>query len=143
MEWEFLSDCALPEHILLVCFLLFIIIIIILFYFILFYFILLYLCIFFFLLFFEILCLSFYLKCSDCALPEHILLVFSLSLLLFIYYYYYFIIFFFRTLYILNILMNLGDGMPMVRYWSEVLCRTIMTHLRDLDVKITDFEIVR
>ena len=28
------------------------------------------------------------------------------------------------------------------RYWSEVLCYTIMTHLGDLEFKVTDFEIL-
>ena len=29
-----------------------------------------------------------------------------------------------------------------VRYWSEVLCYTIMTYLGDFEVKVTDFEIL-
>ena len=29
-----------------------------------------------------------------------------------------------------------------VRYWSEVLCFTIPTHLSDLEVKVMDFEIL-
>ena len=28
------------------------------------------------------------------------------------------------------------------RYWSKVLCCTIMTHLGDLEVKVTDLEIL-
>ena len=27
-----------------------------------------------------------------------------------------------------------------VRYWSEVLCCTILTHMSDLEVKMTDLE---
>ena len=37
--------------------------------------------------------------------------------------------------------MNLVDTLPVVRYWSENICSTIMTHLRDLQVKVMDFEI--
>ena len=37
--------------------------------------------------------------------------------------------------------MDLVDTLPDVRYWSEVLCRTIMTHIGDLEVKVTDFNI--
>ena len=32
--------------------------------------------------------------------------------------------------------------LPDVRYWSEVLCCTILTHVIDLEVKVTDFEIL-
>ena len=35
------------------------------------------------------------------------------------------------------------DTLPVGRYWSEVLCCTIMTHLDDLEVKVTDLEILR
>ena len=28
------------------------------------------------------------------------------------------------------------------RYWSEVLCCIIMTHISDLEVKVTDIEIL-
>ena len=36
--------------------------------------------------------------------------------------------------------MDLVDTLPEVRYWSEVLCCTITTHISDLEV--TDFEIL-
>ena len=36
--------------------------------------------------------------------------------------------------------MDLVDTLPDVRYWSEVLRCTIRTHIRYLDVKVTDFE---
>ena len=45
----------------------------------------------------------------------------------------------FKSLYLLNPLMDLLDTLPDVRYWSEVLCCTIMTHISDLEVKVTDF----
>ena len=48
----------------------------------------------------------------------------------------------FKSLYLLNPWMDLVDTLPDVRYWSEVLCRTIMTHISDLEVKVTDFEIL-
>ena len=38
--------------------------------------------------------------------------------------------------------MDLVDTLPDVRYWSEVLCRAIMTYIRDLEAKVTDFEIL-
>ena len=37
--------------------------------------------------------------------------------------------------------MDLVDTLPVVQYWSEVLYSTIITHLRNLQVKIIDFEI--
>ena len=37
--------------------------------------------------------------------------------------------------------MDLVDTLHVVRYWSENLFSTIMTHLRDLQVKVMDFEI--
>ena len=43
----------------------------------------------------------------------------------------------------MNLWMNLVDTLPDVRYWSEVLCYTILTHLCDLEVKVTNFEILR
>ena len=48
----------------------------------------------------------------------------------------------FKSLYLLNLWMDLIDILPDVRYWSEVLCCTILTHLSDLEVKVTDFEIL-
>ena len=48
----------------------------------------------------------------------------------------------FKSLYLLNPKMDLVDTLPDVRYWSEVLCYTIMTHISDLEVKGTDFEIL-
>ena len=38
--------------------------------------------------------------------------------------------------------MDPVDTLHVGRYWSEVLCCTIMIHLGDLEVKITDFEIL-
>ena len=32
--------------------------------------------------------------------------------------------------------------MPDVRYWSEVLCCTIITNISDLEIKVKDFEIL-
>ena len=37
--------------------------------------------------------------------------------------------------------MDLVDTLSDVKYWSEVLCCTIMTQIGDLEVKVTDFEI--
>ena len=48
----------------------------------------------------------------------------------------------FKSLYLLNPRMDLVDTLPDVRYWSEVLCYTITTHISDLEVKGTDFEIL-
>ena len=48
----------------------------------------------------------------------------------------------FKSLYLLNPWMELVETLPDVRYWSEVLCCTIMTHIIDLEVKVTDFEIL-
>ena len=39
-------------------------------------------------------------------------------------------------------LMDQVDTLHYSRYWSEVLCCTIMTHLGDLEVKVTDLEIL-
>ena len=49
----------------------------------------------------------------------------------------------FISLYLLNMLMDQVDTLHGGRYWSEVLCCTIMTHLGDLAVKVTDLEILR
>ena len=38
--------------------------------------------------------------------------------------------------------MGQVDTLHVGRYWSEVLCCTIMTHLGDLEFKVTDFEIL-
>ena len=48
----------------------------------------------------------------------------------------------FKSLYLLNPRMDLVDTLPDVRYWSEVLCYTIMTHISDLEMKGMDFEIL-
>ena len=45
------------------------------------------------------------------------------------------------SLYLLDMLMDQVDTLHIGRYWSEVLCCTIMTHLGDLEFKVTDFEI--
>ena len=49
----------------------------------------------------------------------------------------------FKSLYLLNPWMDLVDTLPDVRYWSEDLCCTIMTHISDLEVKVTGFEILK
>ena len=41
------------------------------------------------------------------------------------------------SLYLLNMLMDQVDTLHVGRYWSEVLCGTISTHLGDLEVKVT------
>ena len=38
--------------------------------------------------------------------------------------------------------MDLVDILPDVKYWAEDLCCTILTHMSDLEVKVTDFEIL-
>ena len=48
----------------------------------------------------------------------------------------------FMSLYLLKLLMDQVDTLHVGRYWSEVLCCTIMTHLGDLEVKVTDLEIL-
>ena len=48
----------------------------------------------------------------------------------------------FVSLYLLNIQMDQVDTLYIDRYWSEVLCCTITTHLSDHEVKVTDFEIL-
>ena len=47
----------------------------------------------------------------------------------------------FKGLYLLNPLMDLVGTLPDVRYWSEVLCCTITTHIGDFEVKVTDFKL--
>ena len=46
-----------------------------------------------------------------------------------------------RTLNLLKLKLDLVDTLPDVRYWSEVLCCTIIIHISDLEIKVTDFEI--
>ena len=48
----------------------------------------------------------------------------------------------FKSLYLLNILMDQVDTLRDGRYWSEVLCGTITSHLGDHEVKVTDLEII-
>ena len=48
----------------------------------------------------------------------------------------------FMSLYLLKLWMDQVDTLHVGRYWSEVLCCTIMTHLDDLEVKVTDLEIL-
>ena len=48
----------------------------------------------------------------------------------------------FMSLDLLNLLMDQVDTLHVGRYWSEVLCCTIMTHLGDLKIKVTDLEIL-
>ena len=42
----------------------------------------------------------------------------------------------FMSLYLLKLLMDQVDTLHVGRYWSEVLCCTIMTHLSDLEVNV-------
>ena len=42
--------------------------------------------------------------------------------------------------FLLNMWMDQVDTLHVGKYWSEVLCYTIMTHLSDLEFKVTDFE---
>ena len=46
----------------------------------------------------------------------------------------------FISLYLLNVKIYQVDTLHGGRYWSEVLCCTIMTHLSDPEVKVTDFD---
>ena len=46
------------------------------------------------------------------------------------------------SLYLLKILMDQVDTLQVGSYWSEILCGTISTHLGDLEVKVTDLEIL-
>ena len=46
----------------------------------------------------------------------------------------------FMSLYLLKLWMDQIDTLHVGRYWSEVLCCTIMIHLGDLEVKVTDLE---
>ena len=48
----------------------------------------------------------------------------------------------FIRLYLLNMSMDQVDTLQVGRYWSEVLFCTIMTHLGDLEVKVTHLEIL-
>ena len=46
------------------------------------------------------------------------------------------------SLYLLYMLMDQVDTLHAGRYWSEVLCCIITTHLGDIEVKATDLEIL-
>ena len=48
----------------------------------------------------------------------------------------------FLSLYLLNMLMDRVDTLHGGRCWSEVSCCIITTHLGDLQVKVTDLEIL-
>ena len=48
----------------------------------------------------------------------------------------------FMSLYLLKLWMDQVDTLHVGRYWSEVLCCIIMIHLVDLEVKVTDLEIL-
>ena len=48
----------------------------------------------------------------------------------------------FISLYLLNLFMDQNDTLHVGRYWSEILCCSIVTHLGDLEVKVTDLEIL-
>ena len=50
---------------------------------------------------------------------------------------------FLELLCLLKLKLNHVDTLPDVRYWSEVLCCTIITHISDLEIKVTDFETLR
>ena len=45
-----------------------------------------------------------------------------------------------KRLYPLNLWMEEVHTYPNVRYWSEVLCCAIQTHMSHLEVKVTDLE---
>ena len=45
-----------------------------------------------------------------------------------------------ENLYLLNMLIDQVDTLHVSRYWSQVLCCTIMIHLDDLEVKVRDLE---
>ena len=47
----------------------------------------------------------------------------------------------FISLYLFNMKMDEVYSLPVGRYWSEVLCCTIKTHLGDLEVKVMDFNL--
>ena len=49
----------------------------------------------------------------------------------------------FKSLYYLTLWMDLVDILSDRRQWSETLCCTILTHVSDLEVKVTDFEMLR
>ena len=53
-----------------------------------------------------------------------------------------FLVIVFISLYLLKLWMDQLDTLHVGRYWSDVLCCTIMTHLGDLEVKVTDLEIL-
>ena len=44
------------------------------------------------------------------------------------------------SLYLLKLVMDQVDTLHVGKYWSEVLCCPIMTHLGDLEVKVTDLK---
>ena len=48
----------------------------------------------------------------------------------------------FVSIYLLNMWMVYVDILHVGRYWSEVLFCTIKTHAGDLEVKVTDLEIL-
>ena len=48
----------------------------------------------------------------------------------------------FISQYLLNMFTDQVDTLHVDRYWSQVVCCTIMTHLDDLEVKVTDLEIL-
>ena len=48
----------------------------------------------------------------------------------------------FMSLYFLKLLMDQVDTLYVGRYWSDILFCTIMTHLGDLEVKVTDLEVL-
>ena len=48
----------------------------------------------------------------------------------------------FISLYLFNMLKDQVDTLHIGRYWSEVLCCIITTHLGDLKVKVSDLEIL-
>ena len=48
----------------------------------------------------------------------------------------------FTSLYLLNMLIDQADTLHVGRYWSKVLCCIITTHQCDIEVKVTDIEIL-
>ena len=47
------------------------------------------------------------------------------------------------SLFLQKLQLDLVDTLPDVRYWYEILCCTITTHISDFEIKVTDFEILR
>ena len=46
----------------------------------------------------------------------------------------------FRCTSLLNMWMDLVDTLPVVRYWSDVSCCTVLIHINDLEIRVVDFK---